>query len=52
MLEKYFICSIFMIVTTKETILFHDQERVVFFVFFYNSKETPEARKGSRRNIK
>lgn len=36
-LENYFICSIFMIVTTKETILFHDQERVVVF---YNSKET------------
>lgn len=36
-LENYFICSIFMIVTTKETIMFHDQERVVVF---YNSKET------------
>lgn len=63
MLDNYFICSIFMIVTTKETILFHDQERVVFLIIvrrhervnkgkMSTDKEKPERVHEGIRNIK
>lgn len=65
MLDNYFICSIFMMVTTKETILFHNQEREGFFLFIIvrrhervnkgkmsADKEKPERGQEGIRNIK